>query len=430
MKEHEFRIFPIIIPADKHTEIVIKPRDEQNYFKHNTKYEIKCAGMEEIGSPSGYTIKPTVTENEIRFKSSFPGEQEHVIFLNEVHKDKHLTLEEFRVYSLSKDLFELNPYKGDFHIHSNRSDGKDDPGFVAGACREIGLDFMALTDHGRYKPSLEAIDAFAHVPIDLKIFPGEEIHPPDNRVHMINFGGHFSVNDLFKNKSYMTEIKAIAEKEQCDLPDKEHLQYASCVWCYRKIREAGGLAIFCHPYWISGHTYNVPESITAKHFKDMPFDAFELIGGFHLHEVESNMLQTARYHSESGKGRKIPIVGVSDAHGCRTGSLFGWYYTIIFSESLALQDIIKAVRDCRAVAVEALPDQTPRTHGPFRLVKYAQFLLREAFPYHDELCRKEGELMLSYLSGNTDAAAELDKLKGQTDKLMASFYGRQENYRD
>lgn len=29
--------------------------------------------------------------------------------------------------------------------------------------------------------------------------------------------------------------------------DEDAYQYASCVWCFDKIREARGLGIFCHP---------------------------------------------------------------------------------------------------------------------------------------------------------------------------------------
>lgn len=139
--------------------------------------------------------------------------------------------------------------------------------------------------------------------------------------------------------------------------------------------------------------------------------------------MESNILQVARYSEERAHGRTIPIVGASDAHGCERGTLFGWYYTVLFARAPELGDIIGAVKDCRAVAVEALPGQTPRAHGPFRLVKYAQFLLREFFPLHDALCKREGELMLAHIAGDAGAAGQLQKLKGQTATLMAHAWG-------
>mgnify|MGYP003319764264 FL=1 len=79
-----------------------------------------------------------------------------------------------------------------------------------GCFRKIGLDFMALTDHRKNEPSLPAIRAYDGVPIDLRIYPGEEVHPPNNPVHMVNFAGSFSVNELFEDKEkYQAEVDQI-----------------------------------------------------------------------------------------------------------------------------------------------------------------------------------------------------------------------------
>ena len=37
----------------------------------------------------------------------------------------------FHVYALDEDLFALSPFKGDMHIHSTNSDGKNKPVEVA-----------------------------------------------------------------------------------------------------------------------------------------------------------------------------------------------------------------------------------------------------------------------------------------------------------
>jgi hypothetical protein len=361
---------------------------------------------------------------ELVIPNSFEAEQEYVVIVEEAPDDKvgastwRFPRSEFHIYALQDDLFNRRPYKGDLHIHSKCSDGKDSPAHVAASCRRIGLDFMALTDHHQYRPSLEAISAFEKVPHDLGIFPGEEIHPPENRVHMVNFGGRFSVNEWIKQNEpdYNREVKAIEDTIQL-LDGVLRAQYASCLWCYAKIREAGGLGIFCHPYWISNHAYNVPEPLIAIHLEQQPFDAFELIGGMHRHEAESNLLQVARYHEMRAQGKQLPIVGVSDAHGCETGELFGWYYTVVFACSLELQDIIQGIQELYSVAIECLPGETPRAHGPFRLVKFAQFLMREIFPQHDAFCQEEGQLMLAYLAGDPASGAALQACQGQTTRF-------------
>jgi hypothetical protein len=299
----------------------------------------------------------------------------------------------------------------------------ESPAYVAAACRKIGLDFMAITDHRQYPPSLEAMRAFAGVEVDLRIYPGEEVHPPDNPVHILNFGGGFSVNALFQSEAYQNGVQVIADR-LTDFPaGVDRTVYASCVWCYEQIRAGGGLGVFCHPYWYSRQHYDVPVALTDLLFARQPYDALELIGGYHRFEIESNTLQVARYHEERAAGKRIPIVGVSDAHGCETGALFGWYYTVAFAHSTDLPDLTSAIKDLYSVAVEALPGETARAYGPFRLVRYTQYLMREVFPAHDELCREEGRLMLAYAAGDPQAAAALSGLKGRTAKLYDRCWG-------
>ena len=62
--------------------------------------------------------------------------------------------------------------------------------------------------------------------------------------------------------------------------------------------------------------------------------------------------------------------------------------------------------------------QVTRSHGPFRLVKYAQFLFREVFHEHDRLCRQDGEWMISYLAGDSEAGEHLAALK----RAVENFY--------
>jgi hypothetical protein len=206
-------------------------------------------------------------------------------------------------------------------------------------------------------------------------------------------------------------------------PEVDRYPYASCLWCYDQIRQAGGLGLFCHPYWLSRHRYDVPLYLTELILESQPYDALELIGGYHRFEIESNTLQVARYHDERARGKQIPVVGVSDGHGCERDELFGWFYTIAFAPSSDLPDLIESIKDEYSVAVEALPGETARAFGPFRLVKYAQFLLREILPQHDELCVEEGRLMLAHAAGEATASAILGALKGRTSALYDHLWG-------
>jgi hypothetical protein len=117
------------------------------------------------------------------------------------------------------------------------------------------------------------------------------------------------------------------------------------------------------------------------------------------------------------------VVGASDAHGCERDELFGWYYTVVFAPSPALPDLIASIRNLLSVAVEALPGERAFAYGPFRLVRYTQFLLREVFPRHDELCAEEGRLMLAHPGGDARAASRLREYAGRTARLYAQLYG-------
>ena len=410
-----YDVFPRVVRAGSQQVVTVRPLFDHVRFQSGQAYNLAlmpCEGLDgQVGWVEPQRWQLTAQDGELRVPCAFAGEQEYVLALELPGKAPV----EFRLFALEPDLFNRRPFKGDFHMHTHHSDGVESPAYVAAACRKIGIDFMAITDHRKYAPSLEAISAFSGVETDLRIYPGEEVHPPDNWVHILNFGGAFSVNDLFREDSYRVEVKAI--EDSLDLPEGiDRYPYASCVWCYRKIRAGGGLGIFCHPYWFSRQRYDVPQYLTSLLLERQPYDALELIGGYHRFEIESNTLQVARYQEERACGKRIPIVGVSDSHGVETGNLFGWYYTVAFSPSSDLPDLVGNIKELYSVAVEALPGETARAFGPFRLVRYTQFLLRELFPAHDDLCREEGRLLLAHAAGDGTAAAQVAGLKGRAGK--------------
>ena len=187
---------------------------------------------------------------------------------------------------------------GDMHMHSTRSDGKEHPFIVAANYRKAGYDFMAITDHRKFYPSLETQRFYESLNLDVKFYTGEEVHLPGNDIHIVNFGGDYSVNglldcslqyinkgadpnwrsttgvcpDVMTEEEYRAEVNALAQT--LEIPDNvEKFPYASCVWICNHIKKANGLGIFAHPYWIS-NVYQVPEDFTDHMFKTHHFDAF------------------------------------------------------------------------------------------------------------------------------------------------------------
>ena len=337
-----------------------------------------------------------------------PDEGEYVLYAGQKQADGSFTeIATFSVYALRDDLQRLLPLKGDFHIHSNCSDGQENPEYVAATCRRHGFDFMALTDHRKYEPSLAAIKAMEDFGCDMLCCSGEEVHLPDNPVHIINFGAKASVNML----AYSDEANYRAEvaKYEKGVPERydalTRFQVAASEWAFDRIRDAGGIATFCHPFWRPWHHTYIGEDVIDLLLEHNRFDAMEVIGGYYRPDTECNMLAVSRWQEEQAKGKVIPVVGVSDSHGSDI-DLAGWYYTIVFAEDIDFESIAKAIRANRCVAVHDIPETFPIVVGPFRLTKLVYFLLREFYPEHHELCRIEGDIMRRALAGEEPGAKE------------------------
>ena len=423
--DQRFELFPKIIRSNSAVTITIQPVSNAFELKDTQPFMIRVTPMRRdalIGSYEAYPDQVLYPEKGIlRFTHYFKGEQEHKIEL--IIPDKERI--EFRVYSINETLWNLTPYKGDLHMHTNRSDGREEPAFVTAMCRKIGLDFMAITDHGQYAPSLEAKAAFKEVPLDMAIETGEEVHGKNNAVHIINYGGDFSVNDwMHQNQDLLNQAIESKMDNNVEVQDeKSRFEVACSEIIFDKIRQGKGLAIFCHPYWQIDSGYYISEAVNTYMMDHQPYDALEVIGGYRPYEEESNTIQIARYHEERSKGKSVPIVGVSDAHGC-FNELFGWFYTIVFAKSNRKEDVIQAVKTLKSVAVEAIPDEAPRPVGPFDLVLYSLFLIREVFPLHDALCAEEGEWMLKYHEGDQSAVNELAQRQGNIDRFWKMMFGR------
>jgi hypothetical protein len=427
-----FDVSPRIVPSNTEQTIVITPLYNHVAPQDGWTYTISYTPAEQWADKSGWSPKdkepkPLVPEDgKYKFKFLFEGEQEHTMVIEASKDDKKRVIGSIHVYSLDPDLFALRPFKGDFHMHSNRSDGVESPAYVAAACRRAGLDFMALSDHRTYGGSVEAQQAYKDALIDLRIYNAEECHAPGNPVHVLSFGANKSISEQYADEAAYRAAVAEIEKNLPETPKGvDHFVYASCLWEAERIREAGGMSMFCHAFWYPGNHFYAPAVLTDYLLEKQPFDALELISGMDSREMadmDTNMLQVARYQEERAKGRNIPICGISDTHGVERSEQFGRYYTVVFAPSVELSDLIAGIKGLRSVAVEAFGGEQPRPYGPFRLVKYCSFLLREVFPQHDELCEDEGRMMLEYARGDAKGTQLLKDVKGQTAELYGKYW--------
>ena len=417
-------IFPKVVPAGQVTEFTVRKLDRRAII---CDVKISVASINNSPRETLYkNITPTVEGNLIKFSCFIPEEQEyHVRIINAESEEKLYTLP---IYALESDLLERRPLVGDFHAHSNYSDGRESPEFVAAQYRMHGFDFVAVTDHRRYEPSLIARDAYKELDLPFKIYPGEEIHSPGSYVHLVNFASDFSVNKIaLKDKSmetwrssegeesWLEDVDVIADTLE-DVPENVNKKLvASAILAAKYVHEGGGMCIFAHPHWLQ-NVRNVPDALSEYLLLNGVCDAFELIGGQTAYENQS---QIALYnHLVMNKGLRIGIVGSSDEHGTlnvvkgpahEPCHYFTEERTVVLAKDNTREEIIAAVKGQFSAAVEKYENQYVHIYcNEYRVSQYVNFLMREYFPLRDELYFEEGRLLHEYIAGTEDAAERIN----------------------
>ena len=333
--------------------------------------------------------------NELVLELTFPQEDRYVcrIYVGETVTD---TLE---IYALEDDLFGKNPYKGDNHMHTRFSDGKDSPEYMAAAACRLGYDYCVITDHRQYEPSLIARDFFKPTGVDFLVIPGEEVHSPDNPVHLINMGGKESVNDWWRyhEDEYRAAVEGELKNITAPMTEKDRYAAAASQVMFDRIRSVDGVSIFCHPNWIEGVVFHQHEDVTDYLFENKRFDVLELIAGG-AYEIGTQM-QIAYYQDLP----KMPVVGNSDAHCCFGAGLEPGNFTVVFAEALEEDAIKNAVRSGCCVA-----GNENKFYGDYRLVKYTYFLQKNYFPKHRTQRSNLGAWMVRMASsgGTVNAASD------------------------
>lgn len=419
-----YRVIPRLVRSGVPQTVMVLPIGASKRFAAGVDYEIKLIPMEcyeqtWIGEPPVYdTLTVRAEDGALSVTYTFDDEQEWVLSVSTAAEREAGTKPlELHVYSLMDDLYDRNPYRGDLHVHSNRSDGKEDPAIVAANYRKEGFDFFALTDHHKWEPSEELLRAYEGVPLGIALFHGEEVHVPNGWIHIVNFGGQCSVNTLYQENAEAIDAAMRAEAEAMRTPKGVNaLEYAYRRWIVEEIRRAGGLAIAVHPYWVYRQVYHMSDRMLDYVFETGAYDAFELVGGQTTHE---NNVQSAFYQEQRAKGRKIPVVGSSDSHGTDPASYFGLGKTVVLARDREMDSLCGAIKEGYSVAIEQqYGGEEARVYGSYRMVKYTRFLLDYYFPAHDEFCVEEGILMREYVMGNASAGETLRALSDRVERQM------------
>lgn len=420
-----YDIFPKVFCTAYKADVTIRGLGAHAEFAPEKKYRVKLVPMNDTQinlKNCGYDKIPAeYCGGELHFTYQFTSEQQYVVLLQKMDNEKWLTVCELRVYALDPDYFSLRPYMGDMHCHTCRSDGVEGPAIVAANYRKNGFDFLAITDHGQYEPSQEAIRTYQDVPMSFRLFAGEEVHPPKNNCHTIHFGGAYSVNEIFRKNPEQYEQEVDEIEKSLSMPDGLNTrEYASLLWVYRKIRAAGGMAIMAHPCWIQEEAYHIRRDMYRYMLETHPFDALELTCG---QTLEENQLQVSLWQQMREEQHVVPIVGSSDSHGTVNSQWFGLSKMIVLSTACEKDALIEAVKARRAVVLEQYHGESfPRVYGENRAVEFVLFLITEYMPLHDELCFEEGRLMKAYACGDQDAGEELKRIGKRTEKLFKKYW--------
>ena len=437
-----YAVYPSIVKADTIATTRIHPLGENTALLPGVTYTVEVRGVETFCTDYAhlpvtyYQIAPNA-DGDLEITHRFEGEQRHALTLKRPQEDlEHTPYRDIthrnkrgenteavlQVYSLADDLYGMRCFKGEVHCHTYESDGIQDVCHTIGNYRTAGYDFMAITDHYITMGAEKAKRIFDSAPVDMTLFLGEECHVPTEQIHAVHIGGRESVTAYFRNHPEEAEQEMLAIEAELSLPAHiNRRDYAWRVWIARKAREFGGISILAHPHWIWFETYFMASAITQQLLTDGIYDALDITD----QEADTTV---ALWAEMQARGHRIPVVGCTDSHytdannphrPARGG------YTIVFAPDRSEQSILSAIRKGRSIAVNAVGDPE-RVQGPYRLVKFARFLLDNYYPIYKRLCHNQGVLMSEYPVDSSPAPKTEELLRMLNDRSEAfahAFFG-------
>ena len=265
---------------------------------------------------------------------------------------------------------------------------------------------IAITDHNRYQPSLEAIQGAARTGLNLTCLPGEEAS--FENWHMLSIGATGPIREEYETPEGAADVAKVAlALEGVELPSGlKPEEYAPARWAAKAIRRQGGRAFLAHPYWVSRRRYHLDLRLCDQLVADAAIDGVELLGDV---RYENNLLSIAHCQKLLAQGHVLPILGCSDTHAAREKT-YGCYWTLVLARDSSGPTVLDAIREGRSAACSTAGasglHEGFRAYGPVELVEYAMFLDREFFPLHDVLCAKEAEHAWARLNGSERAARD------------------------
>ncbi len=195
--------------------------------------------------------------------------------------------------------------KGDTHMHTLGSDGTFSVEGVAQLGKQLGLDFIFITDHNNYAHNFQQVEVEG-----ITVLPGTEWTHYKGHAGLLGvkkpFESAFCVNSLTEAQAKLAEA-----------------------------RKNGALLILNHPFCLyCGWKWGID---------NFEYDAIEIWNGGL--SIASNLQCMEWWQEQLSNNKKIPIVGGSDFHRLDVMRLLGMPCTCIYAKSNTNEDIVQAIRN-------------------------------------------------------------------------------------
>ena len=129
---YNYDIYPKVFPVGKPVDITIRGLGEHALFSGG--YKVAVLRLD-AGLDAEYDVTAGA-DNTLRITYTAPAECEYFLRVFRAGEDRKLF--QLPVYALDPDLACRIPLRGDLHMHTCRSDGREDPATVCANYRKMG----------------------------------------------------------------------------------------------------------------------------------------------------------------------------------------------------------------------------------------------------------------------------------------------------
>jgi hypothetical protein len=401
---------PLVLPIDRAVTLTVEN------LSPGERYVVHVRSRRQDGD--GFEGELTADERGcLRVQSTYAVRGEHTLDVFPSPATDRLARLHF--YVASPDLYGRRPLRGDFHIHTTYSDGRQLPGEMLIRGRELGLDVAVITDHNAYQASIEAMAERKRLGLNLITMPGEEVSGPN--WHIVAINARAAIYDLA-----MEAFGLDTEEKKGRWQATAAWEYDTLLWAIDAVHEYGGRAYLAHPYWAVERGYHLPTDMYDRVLGEGVLDGLELLGDV---RYPNNVRSLARYLDFRAAGHDIPIVGNSDTHGTR--HVYGCYWTLVFAEDPSPAGVLDAIAGGWSVACTTVEPmevwrrkEAMHAFGSFELVDYAYFLEEQFYPRHDALCAEEASWAYRAWRGETLPDGKMTELRERMEALYTRCWAR------